>query len=98
MTEERCEVTELLVEQCGCAQHRGGEAAEEIKATDGLLIERFMLARFAGVCRLLPNDASHRITPGDYIGMAVEDNESGRPPFKIIGWVCEECTHSIAHD
>lgn len=44
--EERCEDTYLLVDQCGCPQHRGGlEVVDELK-TVGQPFE----AAFAGFC------------------------------------------------
>lgn len=56
---ERCEVTELLVEQCACPQHRGGSTPQEQADAERLQLRARLLAgsswtwrasRFDGAC------------------------------------------------
>lgn len=52
-TTERCDMTELLVDQCGCPQHRGGHTVDEETAAlrEQLLgTGRWIAARFPGRC------------------------------------------------
>jgi hypothetical protein len=76
-----------------CADCRGlGQVADPL---EDLLIERFMnSAKYAGKCSV---DPSHTWEPGDQIGLAVYDNERGRPPFKSLGWVCHACRTGITY-
>lgn len=58
---ERCELSDLPVEQCACRVH----GPHEEPATDSA---RFFRARYQGVC----SGCEHRVFPGDLI-MMVED-------------------------
>lgn len=52
-TSERCETTDLLVDQCGCPQHRGGQTvAEEAAALRARLLAHpaWFAAQYAGRC------------------------------------------------
>jgi len=90
---ERCKTTELLVKECACDKHR---RKPEVNPYDGLLIDRFIYAKYDGVCALFPEDEEHRTEAGDHIGLAVQDSDDGRPPFERVGWVCPGCTEKIA--
>lgn len=76
-----------------CADCRGlGAVADPL---EGLLIERFLQsAKYPGTCAV---DPKHTWEVGDPIGLAVEDNESGRPPFTKVGWVCHSCRTGITY-
>jgi hypothetical protein len=80
----RCRRTELLPSECGCAAHRGGEALP----TEGVLVSRFLIAKYDGRCALTP---SHRIQAGSEIGMAVQEDDI----YSEVGWVCEQCVRTI---
>ena len=45
----RCDLTDLLVEQCGCSQHRGGHTPEEEAERDRQPGPWFP-ARYPGTC------------------------------------------------
>lgn len=68
MADARCELTELLVEQCACAKHRGGQAPDEQANADRLATRARLLggwnswfkARFGGTCAT----CSERYEPG----------------------------------
>lgn len=46
---DRCERTDLLVDQCGCAEHRGGRTVEEQADADRTLGPAFT-AQYDGRC------------------------------------------------
>lgn len=51
--EERCETTELLVDQCGCREHRGGaDPDEETRRLRARLLAQpgWLAARWGGTC------------------------------------------------
>lgn len=51
--EERCELTELLIDQCGCREHRGGrDPDEQLVQERALLLAKpgWVPARFEGSC------------------------------------------------
>jgi hypothetical protein len=53
VAEDRCPTSDLLVDQCGCAQHRGGQTPdEEAAAVRARLLAHpaWMAARYASVC------------------------------------------------
>lgn len=90
MSEERCK-HEMLPGQCADCR-KLGEVANPLQ---GLLIERFLQsAKYPGKCAV---DRSHTWKVGDPIGLAVYDNEKGRPPFKEFGWVCHACRTGITY-
>jgi hypothetical protein len=81
--EERCTHTELYVSQCA---HCRGE--QEASPYEGVLIERFVVARYVGDrCMLIPD---HRLEVGTTIGLAVYENDGER-----LGWVCAECVEKL---
>ncbi len=55
---DRCDLTELLVEQCACPKHRGGQAPEEQATAERLATRARLLggwnswfkAAFGGTC------------------------------------------------
>lgn len=52
-TAERCETTELLVDQCGCPQHRGGQTVDEQAVADRVELlgtGRWIPAKYPGKC------------------------------------------------
>ena len=57
---ERCAVTELLVDQCGCPQHRGEPAPEE---RDDRALGPWFTASYPGRC----SDCDTSFEPGDRI-------------------------------
>jgi hypothetical protein len=79
-TETRCERTELLVDQCGCPDHRGGTTPEEqLHAHRAQLLLRpaWMAAQWPGVCER----CGTRFPTGAAIAM-----EAG------LGWRAECCS------
>jgi hypothetical protein len=58
VADTRCDLTELLVEQCACKQHRGGQAPDEQATAERLATRARLLgglnswfaARFPGSC------------------------------------------------
>lgn len=87
---DRCDLTELIVDQCS---HCNGKNQLPTGTTPGdLLIDRFFRARYDGRCML---DRAHAIGEGDNVGMAVYDNDQGRPPWEKFGVVCTECVAGI---
>jgi hypothetical protein len=85
-TEERCKHEMLLGE---CANCRG---LTEPNPHEGLLIARFgVVARYKARCACCPD---HKITVGDTIARASEEDGSG---LKDFGWVCADCTDKIAY-
>lgn len=86
-SEERCEKHDLITGQC--ADCRG---LAEPDPLDGLLVDRFLTARFPGTCFI---SDYHPIRVGDHIGVLVEDNETGRPPFRRLGYGCEGCVTKL---
>lgn len=79
-TAERCETTELLVDQCGCKDHRGGQTIdEEAAALRARLLAHpaWFPAQYAGKCEKCGT------------GFAVGD------PIRIVmprGWVAGCCS------
>lgn len=72
--EQRCDLTDLLVAQCGCPKHRGGEVIERPQ-TVGQAFE----AMHDGVC----SHCEHRIEPGQMIGRLADGDgyvHAGRCP------------------
>jgi hypothetical protein len=49
VTAARCELTDLLVDQCGCPEHRDGRTVEEEATADRTLGPRFT-AQYDGRC------------------------------------------------
>lgn len=83
MTDARCERTDLLVEQCGCARHRGGQTVEEQVAADRAEIltrPGWFPAKYAGYCGVCG-------TPFE-AGAAIRSPEPGK-----LGWVAECCAN-----
>jgi len=90
VSEERCK-HEILKEPPGqCADCKGlGAVADPY---EGVLVERFLNAKYPGKCALIPG---HKIEPGTEIGVLVLDNEEHRPPFKVLGYGCRACVYEI---
>lgn len=66
--EERCELTELLINQCGCPRHRGGVDVDEqqLQLRAALLAKPgWFAARYAGSC----DCCGERFVPGTAIRM-----------------------------
>lgn len=63
--EERCDLTDLLVDQCGCPQHRGGAGFVDELKTVGQPFE----AAFAGFCPA----CERQIHPGQMIARLADD-------------------------
>lgn len=94
--EERCK-HELLPGQC--ADCRGmSELTTEADVYEGLLIDRFYrAAQHEQVCQMSFRGLQrHLIEVGSPFAMAVHDNKRGVPPWKKLGYVCEECMNKIA--
>lgn len=52
-SDERCERTELLVDQCACTKHRGGNAVPDLDTYDPdkvVTTSRWFEARWGGHC------------------------------------------------
>lgn len=83
-TERRvCELTELLPDQCGCRQHRGGLTPDEQHAADReAWVSRVFLARFTGHCEV----CDEPIRPGEQITLA--GSGYGRGHYRHVD--CEE--------
>ena len=62
---DRCDVTELLVEQCGCPKHRGGDEAIARPETVGQPFE----AMYGGFCP----QCERRIEVGQMIARLADD-------------------------
>lgn len=67
MTEQRCEVTELLVDQCACPDHRGGvEVVDELET-----VGPPFAAAHAGCCATCEGP----IRPGELIARLAEQDD-----------------------
>lgn len=84
---------------CADCRGLGGALEATLDPFDGLLIDRFYrAAQHEQKCQMSFNGLQHHlIEVGEPFAMAVHDNESGRPPFKRLGYVCADCTDRIAH-
>lgn len=71
-TIERCDLTDLLVDQCGCRIHRGGQTPAEEAARDRKP-GRWIPARYPGTCTCC--------------GLAFEENRDIRADG-VGGWEC----------
>lgn len=87
-------------ELCQCANELPQGQCADCKGLPSLverpeyLVDRFVTARYNGRCVL---DRSHRISKGDLVGILVEDNDEGKPPFTAVGTGCTDCTDDIAN-
>ena len=71
---ERCELTELPTDGCGCRQHRGGMTVQEQAAADQRAwAGRVFLARMHGHCEV----CDESIRPGQQITRAGEYGRRG---------------------
>lgn len=55
---ERCKTSDLLPDQCGCRNHRGGQSVDEqilAHRAELLATGRWIPAKFPGVCVACPN-------------------------------------------
>lgn len=81
------------IEEAWCADCNGTarRIAEEEKEAlyEGILIERFLTAKYDGRCALVP---AHPIVPGRYIGIAVRS--SGEDVVRI-GYICDACVAAM---
>lgn len=78
--DERCELTELLVEQCGCAKHRGGRTPQEEANAEALHDPsgRWIEARYPGRCA----ECGKPFQPGTRIRASRSD---------VPHWIAECC-------
>lgn len=80
MSEERCKKHDMILS--GCADCRGlGEVADPY---DGILLDRFFRAKYAGKCALVEG---HRFEEQDEVGVAVHDDEEK----SRVGYACPQC-------
>jgi hypothetical protein len=80
-TDTRCARTDLLVDQCGCAQHRGGRTVEEQTAVERAVL----LARPGWFPAQYPGYCARCNTPFEP-GAAITRPEPGE-----LGWTAECC-------
>lgn len=94
VSETRCK-HELLPGQCADCK---GLREVVPNPHEGLIIERFyQAAQHRQACVMSFNGLQrHDIEPGDRFARAVRDNDTGTPPFKPLGYVCDECAQLIA--
>lgn len=84
MSEVRCEKHDLVVGQCADCKGLG----EVVDPYEGVLLDRFFRAKYAGKCALVPE---HRFGEQDEIGVAVHDDEER----SRLGYACPACIQAI---
>lgn len=75
MSEQRCDVTDLLVDQCACPEHRGGQEVTDQLTTVG----QPFAAMYAGCCPA----CERPIQPGQLIARLADEDDyvhAGRCP------------------
>lgn len=86
MAECKHEVEEAWCAECnGTVKRQAKEAGDAVY--EGVLIERFLVARYDGQCALVPR---HPLVPGREIGVAVRE-----PDMDRVGYVCDTCVTEI---
>jgi hypothetical protein len=97
VADDRCERTDLIVDQCACAHHRGGRTPqEEVDAersrVRALLLadsdSRWFAAMFAGSC----GRCGERFPVGAAIRMRLDWDSTVAPDTK---WVAECCPREV---
>lgn len=81
--EERCELSDLPVSMCGHCRK-----VDLPKPTEGLVIRRFLVAKYDGRCIL---DDEHEIVEGDDIGQVVHRDDVDNH----IGYACAVCVRAV---
>jgi hypothetical protein len=92
--EERCELTELVVNQCGCRVHRGGQTPQEEVDTEQrrararllgrLGVPGWFAAQYAGTC----STCDQRFLVGAAIRLR---GKFDRPALNDSNWIAECC-------
>ena len=93
MSEERCEKHDMVRAFCAdCRGLRGEEEGRGSNPVAGLLVERVLVAQYAGLCDVNPE---HRFPAGEEVGVFVRDNDRHAPPFERVGYGCAECVEEV---
>jgi hypothetical protein len=80
----RCDVTELLVDQCACPRHRGAPPDDPAPAPAGDRPQVAFPARYPGTC----HDCGERFDVGDLIAV-VNPPDVFTPPRYVCGEGCD---------
>lgn len=83
MVSERCNLTDLFPDECGCPRHRNSPPLDD---PGDYRVESFFTAAYSTRCALNP---AHPIHVGDDAGMAVTRDANGRTTR--LGAVCRTC-------
>ncbi len=83
MGEDRCELSELPVNQCAHCKK-----VDLTSPTEGLRIARYFTAVRDSRCEVVE---THRIYAGDTIGLVVQADDV----TEIVGWACIRCVEEI---